>query len=152
MIRYDSSIHIDRPAREVFARLSAVETMDDWTDMSRGRWLGEVRQIGAGARAEAVIHLGPITRRLTWEVTGYEPDRRIEYRTLPGGAIDWDAEYTLETDATGTSVRQVGEVALHGVLRLLEPIIRMELPKGESRELTRLKAVLEQPAGAAASA
>ena len=152
MIRYDSSIHINRPADEIFAWLSAVERMADWTDMSNGRWLGEATQIGAGTRAEATIHLGPISRQLTWEVTSYEPGRRIGYQTLPGSAMDWTAEYTLETDATGTTVRQVGEVGLRGALRLLEPIVRMELPKGESRELTRLKAVLEQPSAAAASA
>jgi uncharacterized membrane protein len=152
MIRYDSSIRINRPADEVFARLSAVERMADWTDMSNGRWLGEGVAIGAGSRAEATIHLGPISRHLTWEVTTYEPGRRVGYRTLPGSAIDWTAEYTLEADATGTTVRQAGEVGLHGLLRVLEPLVRMELPKGESRELTRLKAVLEPPAGARASA
>jgi hypothetical protein len=30
------------------------------------------------------------------------------------------------------------------MLRLLEPLIRMELPKGESRELDRLRQVLER--------
>jgi hypothetical protein len=152
MIRYDSSIHISRPADAVFTRLAAVESMGDWTDMTDGRWVGETREPGAGARAEAMIRLGPITRQLTWEVTSYEPGRRIGYRTAPGGGMDWNAEYTLEEDATGTTVRQVGEVGFHGVLRLLEPLVRMELPKGESRELSRLKAVLEQPSAAAVSA
>ena len=151
MIRYDSTVRIERPPDEIFARLTDFEGMADWTDMTDSRWLSEAGA-APGARGAAVIHLGPISRRLEWRVTDYEPGRRIGFRTEPGGAMDWDAEYVLDADAAGTNVHTAGEIRLHGLLRLLEPVIRMELPKGESRELIRLKAILEQGSPASASA
>jgi hypothetical protein len=143
VIRYDSTTHIDRPPGEVFARLVDIESWGEWTDMAGSRWIGDPGP-RAGSRAEAVLRFGPFRRELRWEIAAFEPDRRVAYRTLPGGSLDWDAEYILEGDASGTSVRQVGSVQLHGVIRLLEPMIRMELPKGESRELDRLKALVER--------
>jgi carbon monoxide dehydrogenase subunit G len=142
VIRYDSTSHIERPPDAVFARLADVESMGDWTEMAGSRWIGEPGP-RLGARAEAVLRFGPFRRGLRWEVTAYEPNRRVAYQTLPGGSVDWTADYTLDQDATGTVIRQVGSVELHGMLRLIEPLIRLELPKGESRELDRLKAVLE---------
>jgi hypothetical protein len=142
VITYDSTSRIDRPAGEIFERLADAEGMDDWTDMTDSRWVGDER--GEGARARATLRLGPFRRPLEWTVTAFEPGRRIAFTTTPGGPIDWTAEYSLEGDATGTTVRQVGSVQPHGMLRLLEPLIRMELPKGESRELDRLRQVLER--------
>jgi hypothetical protein len=39
-------------------------------------------------------------------------------------------------------------MATHGLWRLLEPVLRMELQEGEAREAQRLKAIVESSPGA----
>lgn len=147
MIRYDNTIAIARPPAEVFDLIVDVPRAYEWTDMTDGRWISDP-PIEVGARAEAKLTLGPVRPVIRWDVTRLEPPRVVSFRTPPGGPLDWDATYVLEEADGGTRVHATGEVKPRGWLRLLTPLIRMELPKGEARELARLKGLLEGSASA----
>ena len=142
MIHYDSSTAINRPASEVFDWLVDPVRMDRWTSMSDGRWL-----TGApgrkGATIEASIHLGPITSKLAWEMTEYIPGERIAFTPLPGGLMRWFGSYDLSGDDAATVVRSTGDIRFNGPLRLLEPLVRGEVERGEAAEIEKLKAILE---------
>ena len=142
MISYESRTEIARPADEVFAMLVEPDRLGEWTSMTDGRWLTE-HPHGAGSRAEATMRIGPFRRPFRWEVTDYQPNRRYAIRTLPGGAVDWSGGYELESTGSTTIVKGYGDVRPNGLLRLLTPMLRAELPKEEAAELDRLKAILE---------
>ena len=57
--------------------------------------------------------------------------------------FDWLATTDLEADGTGTRMTYAGEIRFKGVQRLLEPLIRGEVSRGEAKEAERLKALLE---------
>lgn len=147
MIRYDTTITIDRPPDAVFERVQDVPRSDEWTDMTDARWITP-SPIGVGSRARARLNLGPMRPMLRWEVTRHEPGRAIGFRTLPGGPLDWDATYAFEPVEGGTRIRSFGVAQPRGWLRLLTPLIAMEMPRGEARELDRLKGILEREEGA----
>ena len=150
MISYESTTTIARPAEEIFAMIVEPDRMGEWTSMSDGRWLSEGRH-GTESRAEATMHIGPFRRPFRWEVTDYQPNRRYAIRTLPGGPLDWTGVYELEPAGADTIVKSQGDVQPNGLLRLLEPMLRSELPKDEANELERLKAILEGTSDAARS-
>ena len=146
MISYESTTTISRPADEIFAMIVEPDRMGEWTSMSSGRWLTDVPH-GAGSRAEAAMQTGPFRRPFRWEITDYQSNRRYAIRTLPGGPLDWTGAYELETAGATTIVKGFGEVRPNGLLRLLAPMLRAELPKEEAAELERLKTILEQDGG-----
>jgi carbon monoxide dehydrogenase subunit G len=143
MISYDSTTTISGPADEIFALIVEPDRIGEWTSMSGGRWLTQAPH-GAGSRAEATLHIGPFRRPFRWEVTDYQPNRRYEIRTLPGGPLDWNGVYELEPAGVGTIVTSRGDVKPNGLLRLLEPLLRSELPKDEANELEQLKTIIER--------
>src|SRR5688572_28963847 len=143
MISYDTTITIGRPAAEVFAMIIEPNRMDEWTGMSESRWLTPSPH-GAGSRLASTIPIGPFRRTMEWEVVEHQPDRLFFVRSLPGSAIDWTGGYELEAAGAETVVKSRGEVRPNGLLRLLEPLMRAELPREEANELERLKELVER--------
>ena len=58
-------------------------------------------------------------------------------------AFEWEAEVAVEPDEAGSRLSTSGTFRLHGWRRLLEPLVRGEIQRGEAAELDRLKAILE---------
>ena len=143
MISYESTITIARPAAEVFAMIVEPDRMDEWTGMSANRWLTPSPH-GAGSRIASTMPFGPFRRTVEWEVIDYQPSLLFSVRSLPGGPIDWTGVYELEPAGAGTLVKSRGEVRPNGLLRLLEPLMRAELPREEAKELERLKEIVER--------
>ena len=143
MISYESTITIERPAAEVFAMIVEPERMDEWTGMSGSRWLTPSPH-GAGSRLASTMPIGPFRRTVEWEVVEHQPDRLFAVRSLPGGPMDWTGVYELEPAGPDTVVKSHGEVRPNGLLRLLEPLMRAELPREEATELERLKELVER--------
>ena len=143
MISYESTITIGRPAAEVFAMIVEPDRMDEWTGMSGSRWLTPSPH-GAGSRLASTMPFGPFRRTVEWEVIDHQPDRIFSVRSLPGGPIDWTGVYELEAAGAETLVKSRGEVRPNGLLRLLEPLMRAELPREEATELERLKELVER--------
>ena len=146
MIRYESTTTIARGPDEIFSWLVEPDRMTQWTGMSDGSWLtdGPPR---AGSRAQATMRFGPLRRQFRWEITDLVPGRRVAFRALPHGPMTWTSSYELEPNGGETVVTTKGEASPNGLLRLLHPMIRAELPKEEAQELVRLKALLEGPGG-----
>ena len=143
MISYESTIRIRRPVTEVFAMIVDPDRMDEWTGMSGSRWLTPSPH-GAGSRLATKMPIGPFRRAVEWEVVEHQPDRLFSLRSLPGGPFDWTGVYELEPAGAETVVKSRGEVRPNGLLRLLEPLMRAELPREEATELERLKELVER--------
>jgi uncharacterized membrane protein len=143
MISYESTVTIGRPAADVFAMIAEPARMDEWTGMSDNRWLTPGPH-GAGSQLTATMPLGPFRRTVKWEVTDYQPGRIFAVRSLRGGPIDWTGMYELRAQGSQTVVTSRGQVKPNGLLRVLEPLMRGELPREEAKEPERLKELVER--------
>ena len=141
MIRYTSTRTIERPPAVVFEALLDPARYGQWTEMQGTSWDGD-GPVRVGTTGSFRMPSGPFAGALRMEVVELETDRRFVARvTHP--KFDWLSTADLEADGAGTRMTYAGEIRFRGVQRLLEPLIRGEVARGEAKEVERLKALLE---------
>ena len=146
MINYSSDVIVNRPVSDVFRLASDVRRFDDWTDMS-GTHLLSGDRLHLGSQFATMLRSGPV-KNLTFEVTALDENRRMGFKTVSKGPLEWDAEYTFQPDGeAATRVTSSGQIRLKGWLRLLEPVMGGEVKKGEGKEIERFKALAERAGG-----
>ena len=141
MIRYSSTHHINRPPNVVFETFLDAARFGDWTDMQGTVWDGD-GPVRVGTTGSFRMPRGPFAGALRMEVVELDPDRRFVV-SVTHPKFDWISTSELEPDGTGTRMTYAGEIRLRGLQRLLEPLMRGEVARGESKEVERLKALLE---------
>ena len=147
MIRVETSTTIDRPIEDVARYLADIEHMTEWTDMTVSRLLtdGPVRD---GTRAYAEVAMGPIRIGWTYEISDVDTNGGFGYKTVSRSALGMDGHIRPTPVAPDkTKVDYLVEVRTRGVLRLLEPLLRGEITRGEAAEIERLKVLLEETRG-----
>jgi hypothetical protein len=144
MINYQSNVIVNRPVEQAFQFTADVARLDDWTDMT-GTRLVSGSTLGVGAQITTTLNMGPLKQAMTFEVSEYEPNRRLGWKSVSKGSVGWDAVYTFEPQGAGaTKLGTSGQLRFNGLLRLLEPLMRGEVKSGEAKELEKLKALIEQ--------
>jgi Polyketide cyclase / dehydrase and lipid transport len=146
VIRIEGSVVINRPPDEVARFITDIERQTEWTDMTASRKLtdGPVR---TGTQAYAEVAMGPFKLGWTWELTDYDPASHMTFKTVSKSSLGMDGTYRWSPEGSGAT-RLDGniDVHTHGLLRLLEPIMRGEIIRNEAGELERIKAALEREA------
>ena len=140
MIRYDSSVRVNRPPEEVFRFLVEPEKQALWSDVPM-RPVTDGPFV-TGKRFEVSFGMGPAKATLGLELTAVETDRLMAWRTY-SGPIRWTGEYRLAADGEGTALSQQGELVFTGLWRLAEPLVGAEIRTAEIKELDKLKAAAE---------
>jgi uncharacterized protein YndB with AHSA1/START domain len=141
MIRYSSTHTINRPPHEVFETFLDAARFGDWTDMQGTMWDGD-GPVQLGTTGSFRMPRGPFAGSVRMEVVEMVPDRRFVVR-VAHPRFDWLSISDLEASGAGTRMTYAGEISFRGWRRLLEPFMRGEVERGESREVERLKALLE---------
>jgi uncharacterized membrane protein len=140
------TVVINRPAGEVFAFIADGENDPKWrpnvTDIAHMSGTGT----GLGARYRQGIK-GPGGTRIAadYEITAYEPDRRLAFRALEG-PVRTEGEYLLDARGSETSVTLRLSWQPSGMARLLGPVVGRTM-EGEVESLTNLRSLLEGAAG-----
>ena len=137
-----STVQIRRSPAEVFAFLSEGE--------NDRRWRSGVLDIrrksghGQGAIYEQGVK-GPFGRRVPadYEVTSYEPDRRIGFRAI-AGPVRPEGSYELTPADGGTRVTFALRAEPRGLAKLMSPMVARTM-RSEVAQLDRLRVVLEDP-------
>ena len=135
-----NSVEIHRSPAEVFAFLANGE--------NDPRWRSGVLDIrlksghGNGAVYEQGVK-GPFGRRVPadYEITGYEPDRRIAFRAT-AGPVRPEGAYELEPVDNGTRVTFSLRCSPTGLSKLMTPMIAKTI-RSEVSQLEKLRAALE---------
>jgi uncharacterized membrane protein len=138
------TVVIKCPAGEVFAFIA-----DGENDM---KWRPNVTDIahlsgsGLGARYKQGIK-GPGGTRIgaDYEITAYEPDKRLAFRALEG-PVRTEGEYLLDARGDQTSVTLRLNWQPSGMARLLAPVVGRTM-EGEVEALNNLRALLDRSAG-----
>jgi uncharacterized protein YndB with AHSA1/START domain len=137
------TVDIRRPPADVFAFLADGE--------NNRRWRTGVLDIrhksgqGQGAIYEQGVK-GPFGRRVPadYEVTAYEPDRRLAFRAI-AGPVRPEGSYELTPlNGGGTRVTFALRASPSGLAKLLGPMVAKTM-RSEVAQLDRLRAVLEDP-------
>ena len=81
-------------------------------------------------------------QRFTFEVTGYEPNGRLELRAT-SGPVRPIVTYRVKSTDQGTRLTARIDVHTRGVLRLLEPLMTGGVKKRNTQDVSKLKQILE---------
>lgn len=143
MIQFQHGIDIDSSPAEVFAFLGDIERMPDWQDgvvaVSR-TMAGPVR---VGTEFEMTVKKG---RRLAGrgKVVAYQPHALIAF-SADTSPVSFYCGFELSpTAGGGTHVVGRYEFELHGLWKLLRPMIAAGAPRETAGELMVVKRLIEQ--------
>ena len=142
MFTAEESVPIDRLAEVVFGFVSDPATYP--------RWRGDVVAVdhvppiplGRGSTFDQIIASFLGRQRFTFEVTGFEPNGRLELRAT-SGPVRPIVTYRVQSTGQGTRLTARIDVRTRGVLRLLEPLMTGGVKKRNSQDVSKLKQILE---------
>ncbi len=143
---------IARSADAVWAYAADIDRHTEWMTVRDAQVLAGVGT-QAGARGRERMQLGPFGWDVEFVVAEATPGRRLVWTAVAGAPFDLTV--TLDLQPVGPSETQAtygADIRLHGLWRLLGPMVAMEGKAGPERELHRLKERVEgTPAVAAAT-
>lgn len=148
MIEGSATVTINRPATEVFAAISDITRMGEWSpECTGGRWVAPATgpAVGATFEGDNAVRVGPITLKrwtTTSEVTECVPDKVFEF--VAEGYSTWRYELTESSGAT-TVTESFSHKPAQGAQKLLYSLARRDtaLVKGMQKTVERIKAALE---------
>jgi uncharacterized membrane protein len=136
----ENSIVINRPRSEVFAFVADHENDSKWRP-------GVVDIKRASGEEQGAIYTqgiqGPLGRRIDadFEVTAYQPDTLLAFRTLVG-PVQPEGSYRFEDADGGTRVTFSLNANLRGPQKLMAPMVGKSM-RNQVGALSDLKRVLE---------
>lgn len=152
MIRTTTEQVIERPAADIWAYAADIGRHPEWMNVTDPR-ITNGTGAEVGSRGRERMAMGPFKWDAEFEVTEAVPGRRIVWRSVAG--VPFEAELSLDLDATGRTTTRAtygAVIELHGLWRLLSPMLAAEGKAGPERELRRLKENIERSATSASAA
>lgn len=148
---YRGEVVINRPVSEVFEYITDVEKFPEWSATNFAKRLTEGPD-GVGSRSLVDMGKWPMKSRNEFETVEWEPNRKWAFKTVsPSSSLIWEGNFIFEAAGpSSTMVKAEGSVSLTGWRKVLEPMLRGELQKGEQKELDVAKGLLESGPGAPA--
>jgi uncharacterized protein YndB with AHSA1/START domain len=142
VVTFDTSVTIKRSADELFAYVSE--------PMNEPRWHEDVVEvkrtsdgvIGAGSTFEWTMEFMG-THRVQMEVKEFVPGRREVIAAVSSGRLMPTLTYKFEQVEGGTQFSRHGDIRVGGIMRLIEPVMKVIAPKHMQGLLEKLKLVME---------
>lgn len=143
MTRFVAMQTIARSADDVWAYAADIVRHTEWMTVTDARIVrGDGTQVGAHGREG--MRFGPFGWDVEFEVVEATPGRRILWKSVAGAPFDLAVSLDLEpVGPTSTKATYGADIQLHGLWRLIGPIVAMEGKAAPERELGRLKAQVE---------
>lgn len=143
MSKFVAEQTIARSAQDVWAYAADIVRHTEWMTVTDARIVhGDGTQVGARGRER--MRFGPFGWDVEFEIAEAAPGRRILWKAVAGAPFDLAVSLDLEPmGPTSTKAAYGADIRLHGLWRLLGPIVAMEGRAGPERELGRLKAQVE---------
>jgi carbon monoxide dehydrogenase subunit G len=143
MAKGSGSIHIDRPADEVFAFVADAENNPRWRSyVTETRWLddGPMRVGRKGVQVSRVLG-----RRMEVEaeIVEWDPPRHVAWQAFAGSAlVRTDCWVEPEDGGCRLTISAEGDFT-NPVMRLLSPLAIGMMKRQSDRDTKKLKAALE---------
>ncbi len=147
MIAFTVETDIDCSPTAAFAYITDPAKLPAWQTNTISAIADDGAPLGLGSRIREV-HRAPAGRQLSSlvEVSEFETDRVLAL-TVVEGALPIDARITLEPQGPGTRLRFDAHGQPKGMVRLVEPLLRLGLRRQFTQDINRLKLTLEDTAG-----
>lgn len=136
----ERSFRVDKPIGEVFEYLADVTNEAKWNP-----WAQWVRKVSDGPVGSGAVFRGSYKGfgELEQDLSDYDPPARVTYHSVPKGMRDASMTFDLAANGANTTVRVAGDVWPKGLMKLMEPLMRMrmrphiaDICEGIRRELT----------------
>ncbi len=139
MLKFENTIHIDRPVAEVFAFLSDFENIPKWN-----YFVLEVKKTSAGPiRIGTTYHQVRKTDEQDFRIIELEPDSKVAVKTMPQSSPDLEMRFTLTEEGNSTQIRDEWKLD-SGLPMLLERLSAGKVKSAVAENLARLKVLLEE--------
>lgn len=149
MTRFVTEQTIARSADDIWAYAADIVRHPEWMTVTDARVL-EGPGTRAGTRGRERMRFGPFGWDVEFEVAEAAPGRRIVWKAVNGTPFDLAVSLDLEpVGPSSTKATYRADIRLHGLWRLLGPMIAMEGKAGPEQELSRLKARVEEASSVA---
>lgn len=142
MLKFRTTVTIDRPPGEVFAFISDFENEPKYQREVETTTKTSEGPIGLGTTFSDVVRVMGLRLKSTYEIIEYEPNRSLAIKVLEGQA-PFTARWTFTSAAVGTELEFTAEVHLTGLLRIAQPLLQRRLQKQFEGNTRRLKKTLE---------
>ena len=148
-VKASANILIARPLPEVWDFVADIRNMDTWVNgirdprpVSDGKW-------GVGSAFESEYTYSGKTYTIAYEITGFDPPKRIAMRST-SGPFPFEGCVELREDGYGTRVTNTLDAEPTNIFLTLwfatmGIVLRMMMRTQLRKELTLLKAELEAP-------
>ena len=144
-MKVERTISIARPSAEVFSYIADVRNDPSWhTDVLEVRSSTDV--VGPGTVFSVKVKPSMGVSEGTMTVTRFEPGKLIEYQGRMGKMAPVVTSI-CEPEANGTRVTRRVELEPPGLTRLMAPLIKPMIAKGNDGFLANLKRLLESSGG-----
>jgi uncharacterized protein YndB with AHSA1/START domain len=141
-MRFTNTITIARSAAEVFAFLAQFENVPRWNDAIVETRKVSSDPVGVGSRYVQTRRL-PTRNTETFEVTEYEPDRKLSIRGT-FGPFPGRATYALEPVGNATRLTNAVNLDPSGLLSVVAPVATFRVKAAVVANLGNLKQILER--------
>ena len=143
MSRFVTEQTIARSAQDVWAYAADIVRHPEWMTVTDAQ-IVQGDGTRAGARGRERVRFGPFGWDIEFEVADADPGRRIAWKAVRGAPFDLEVTLDLEPIGPASTKATYGaDIRLHGLWRLLSPMVAMEAKAGPARELQRLKTQVE---------
>jgi uncharacterized protein YndB with AHSA1/START domain len=145
MIKMETTVVINHPIEDVFAFVSNIEKLSQWAGPVLEAKQTSEGPVGVGTTSTRVVQFLGQRLETTHEVTEYEPNRKISFKSS-SGPIPIEERFTFESVEDGTKGTFSGEVEAGGFFKLAEPIVARMLKRQMESDVNNLKELLEAQA------
>jgi uncharacterized protein YndB with AHSA1/START domain len=143
MIEVETSVLINQPIEKVFEFVTTPENDAQWYIGVESRDHTPGEPAGVGSTSQSEIRFLGVSVTVDWEVTGYDPPKKIEVKTIKG-PVSIESGYTFEAVAESqTKVTVHGEADVSGLFSVAEPIVERMAQRQWEASFENLKDVLE---------
>jgi carbon monoxide dehydrogenase subunit G len=138
----NEELEVSRPLDEVFGLIgdfANAEVWDPGVEESRAITEGPVR---VGSRYALTVVFNGRRLPMTYEVTAFDPPRRVEL-VGTGSTVNARDDIRFEATDQGTRILYTADLRLKGVLRAAEPLLRSKFEEVGRRAMEGMRAALE---------
>ena len=143
MVTFDSSVTIKRSSDEVFAFVTEPTNEPKWHEDVMEVKRTSDGPVGVGSSFEWNMNFMG-THRVQLEVLEFVPGLREVIAAVSSGPLTPTFTYTFERVKGGTRFTRHGEIKVDGLMRLIEPVMKVIAPKHMQGLLEKLKLVMEE--------
>ncbi len=140
-MKFTNTITINRQPADVFAYLADFENLPRWNYAISETRKMTAGSVGVGSRYRQTRTV-PSRSEETFEVTEFEPERRLSIRG-PLGPFGAEVTYLLASVENGTSLTNTMNLEPSGPLRLIAPLAASSVKSAVAANLRTLKQILE---------